>query len=121
MYCSVDLTQIVNTDIGSGISDLVSCFRDRGKLTIYLKLMTSEKPSARKPQERKLPRSFSIPIRLSRPEIDLIEKAADLVGENRAEFVRGAAKQKAMDVINSTRLKVVAGGEAQELPSAVSE
>lgn len=41
----------------------------------------------------------SLPIRLSQPEIEMIETAASLCGENRSEFVRNAAKEKANSLI----------------------
>ena len=64
----------------------------------------------RPPQMRKAPRTSSIPIRLSEPEISLLEKAAELLGENRSEFVRNAAKEKAMEIVRSSKLKLIAGG-----------
>ena len=65
------------------------------------------KPS-KVPQRRKAPRTFSIPIRLSKAEIALIEKAAQLIGDNRGAFVRAAAKEKAMKIIESVELHLVA-------------
>jgi uncharacterized protein (DUF1778 family) len=60
------------------------------------------------PQRRKSPRTFSIPIRLSQAEINLIEKAAHLVGDNRGAFVRAAAKEKALEILQSAELQLVA-------------
>lgn len=44
-------------------------------------------------------RTRSIPIRVSDPEIELIEKAAAVCGENRSEFVRFAAKERAKNLL----------------------
>lgn len=60
------------------------------------------------PQRRKSPRTFSIPIRLSKAEINLIERAAQLIGDNRGAFVRAAAKEKALEIIQSAELPLVA-------------
>lgn len=38
-------------------------------------------------------------MRLSEPEIEMIDRAAELSGVTRAEFARNAAKEKAEDII----------------------
>jgi uncharacterized protein (DUF1778 family) len=43
----------------------------------------------------------TLPVRMSEQEIDLIESAAEQVGESRSEFLRNAAKIRAQMVLGS--------------------
>jgi uncharacterized protein (DUF1778 family) len=47
----------------------------------------------------KVIKTRSIPVRFSEAELLLIAEAAQLVGENRAEFLRAAAKERARKIL----------------------
>jgi uncharacterized protein (DUF1778 family) len=51
----------------------------------------------------KVIKTRSIPIRFSDAELLLINEAAHLIGENRSEFIRNAAKEKARKIIRLKR------------------
>lgn len=44
-------------------------------------------------------RDATIPVRLSDPEIALIEAGAQIAGEPRSEFVRNSAKERALRLV----------------------
>lgn len=53
------------------------------------------------PPKVKSLKSMVLPLRLSQVEMELIEKAAAIAGENRAEFVRAAAKARAESLVKN--------------------
>lgn len=65
--------------------------------------------TAEKRNENRVPRlvnkTMSIPIRLSRKQVELIKDAATASGENRAEFMRTAALNRAKEIIKENKEK----------------
>lgn len=64
------------------------------------------------------PRERTIPVRLSEPEIRFIERAADLVGENRTEFMRNRAKAAAHSILVEAGLLPENLGVEADMPDA---
>lgn len=50
-------------------------------------------------------KTMSIPIRLSKQQVELIRDAATASGENRAEFMRTAALDRAKQIIKESKEK----------------